>query len=75
MKTLLVCAFLQVSILTCFSQKIIFLENKEVYDRLQKFKTKIQPDEEIRKGIWKNNGLVQKRLMMSLKKETKLVPL
>ena len=75
MKTLLVCAFLQVFILTCFSQKIIFIENQEAYDRLQKYKTKIQLDEEIRKGIWKNNGLVQKKLMMSLKKETKLVPL
>lgn len=75
MKTLLVCAFLQVSILTCFSQKIIFLENQEAYDQILKYKTKIQPDEEIRKGIWKNNGLVQKRLMMSLKKETKLEPL
>jgi Leucine-rich repeat (LRR) protein len=75
MKTLLVCAFLQVFILTCFSQKIIFIENQEAYDRLQKYKTKIQLDEEIRKGIWKNNGLVQKKLMMSLKKETKLVTL
>jgi Leucine-rich repeat (LRR) protein len=75
MKTLLVCAFLQVFILTCFSQKIIFIENQEAYDRLQKYKKKIQLDEEIRKGIWKNNGLVQKKLMMSLKKETKLVPL
>ena len=75
MKTLLVYIFLQLSFLAVFTQKIIFLENKEAYDRLQKYITKIQPDEEIRKGIWKNNGLVQKRLMMSLKKETKLVPL
>jgi hypothetical protein len=75
MKTLLIYIFLQLSFLAVFSQKIIFLENQEAYDQIEKDKTKIQPDDEIRKRIWKNNGLVQKRLMTSLKKETKLVPL
>ncbi len=75
MKTLLVCIFLQFSFITCFSQKIIFLENKDAYDRLQTYVSKIKPDEEIRKGIWKNNSLVQKKLMISLKRENQLVPL
>ncbi|MCP9761460.1 leucine-rich repeat domain-containing protein [Lacihabitans soyangensis] len=75
MKTLLVCAFLQFCILTSFSQKIIFIENQEAYDRLLKFKTKIKPDDEVNKGIWKNNGLVQKRLMISLKRENQFIPL
>jgi Leucine-rich repeat (LRR) protein len=75
MKTLLIYIFLQLSFLAVFSQKIIFLENQEAYDQIEKDKTKIQPDDEIRKRIWKNNGLVQKRLMTSLKKETKLVHL
>jgi Leucine-rich repeat (LRR) protein len=72
MKTLLVCVLLELSILNCYSQKIIFLENQEAYDHSQKFRGKIKHDEEVNKGIWKNNGLVQKKLMIALKKDHNL---
>jgi hypothetical protein len=57
MKTLLVCAFLQFSILTCFSQKIIFLENYEAYNQIQRFSMMTKSEKEFGKiMVWCKRG-------------------
>ncbi|MCP9767028.1 leucine-rich repeat domain-containing protein [Lacihabitans sp. LS3-19] len=69
MKTLLVSIGLFLSILTGYSQKIIFLENQSQYELFKAKESKVKETEEMKKGIWRNNSRLLKLIQMGFLKE------
>lgn len=68
MKTLLASIALCLFTFPVFSQKIIFVESQEEFDLLKKNVPRIKYDDELNKGIWKNNSKFQKLLMVAIRK-------
>ncbi|MCP9746269.1 leucine-rich repeat domain-containing protein [Lacihabitans sp. CS3-21] len=68
MKTLLIFFVLNFLCSPIFSQKIIFVENQKEFDLLKKNVARKKYDDELNKGIWKNNSKFQKLLVVGIRK-------